>query len=450
MPWLRLVSVGFRASAIVGAIAAFLCPALLSARVVEADIDGIVHPVTVRVVSSAIAMAEREHADALLISLNTPGGFMEATRDIVEQIFHSPVPIIIWIGPSGARAGSAGFFLLESGDIAAMAPATNTGASHPVLASGREMEPVMKTKIENDAAALMRTITTHRRRNQPAAEKTIRESASYTEREALDLNLIDLIAPDPASLIRQLEGRQITRFDGQRKTLHFTSTAIDVYQPSPRERLLLAIADPNIALMLVILGALGIYVEFSSPGVVAPGVAGAIFALLGLTALSVLPINWLGAALIILGLSFFVLEAKFATHGILTAGGTLALALGAVMLIDTEIPELRIRWSTALGLAIPFALITSFLLTVVVRARRNKVVTGIEGMMGEPAVTVGDLNPSGTVLVRGELWNAQASGCVAAKEPVRITGIDGLTLRVEPIVREQRPQDGLQRNRETQ
>jgi membrane-bound serine protease (ClpP class) len=375
---------------------------------------------------------------------------MNATRDIVELIFHSPVPVILWTGPSGAQAASAGFFLLESGDVAAMAPGTNTGASHPVLANGAEVEPVMRAKIENDAAALMRSITSHRGRNQQAAEKAVRESASYTDGEALDQHLIDVIAPDPASLIQQLEGRQITRFDGQRMTLHFTGSGIDLYQPSLSERLLLAVADPNIALMLLVLGALGIYVEFSSPGFVAPGVAGTILLLLGLTALSIFPINWLGAALIILGLSFFVLEAKFVTHGVLTTGGAVALTLGAVMLIDTSIPELRVRWSTALGLAIPFALITSFLLTVAFRARHNKVVTGIEGMIGEAAVTVGDLNQSGTVRVRGEFWSARSSVRVAASAPVRITGIDGLTLQVEPIVGEQKTQDGLQRDKELQ
>ncbi|HXJ42250.1 MAG TPA: nodulation protein NfeD [Bryobacteraceae bacterium] len=426
------------------AMAALLCAAPLPARVVEADIDRVVHPVTVRVISSAIAMAEREHADALLIRLNTPGGFMEATRGVVGQVFHSPVPVIMWTGPSGARAASAGFFLLESGDIAAMAPGTHTGAAHPVLVGG-EMEPVIKSKLENDAAALMRTITTHRGRNQQAAEKAVRESASYTDAEALDLHLIDLIAADPTSLIQQLEGRQVTRFDGRREVLHFNTTAIDVYQPSADQRLLLAIADPNIAVMLLVLGLLGIYMEFSSPGLVAPGVAGAILVLLGLTALSMLPISWLGATLTFIGLLFFILEAKFATHGILTAGGALALAIGAVMLVNPEVPELRVHWSTALGLTIPFALITSFLLSIAVRARRSKIVTGVERMIGEPGVTVGELDSSGTILVRGEYWSAHSAGRVAAGERVRITGIDGLTLQVEPIVVEQ---DVVQRNEE--
>ncbi len=421
------------ACAALAAIAVLLFAAApLQARVLQVDIDGIVHPVTSHVVASAIAQAERDHADAVLIRLSTPGGLMDAMRDIVEQIFRCTVPVIVWTGPSGARSASAGFFLLEAGDVAAMAPGTNTGASHPVLSTGGEMEPVMRSKVENDAAALMRTIAAHRGRNEAAAEKTVRESASYTDREALDQHLIDVIAPDPASLVKQLEGREITRFDGRKQTLHFADPAIDLYKPSLRERVLLSIADPNIALLLLVLGALGIYLEFSSPGLVAPGVAGAILALLGLTALSMFPIDWLGAALMILGLAFFILEAKFATHGVLTTGGAVALALGAVMLIDTNVPELRIRWSTAIGLAIPFAVITSFLFSIVIRARRNKVVTGVEGMLGLPAIAVNELNPAGTILVRGEYWSALASARVPASEPVRITGIDGLTLRVEP------------------
>jgi len=419
-----------KSAAGVAVVATFVCAAPLRARVVQVDVDGIVHPITVEVISSAIAQAEREHADAVLIRLSTPGGFMDATRQIVEKIFHSPVPVITWVGPAGARAASAGFFLLEAAEIAAMAPGTNTGASHPVLEGGGTMDSIMKSKVENDAAALMRTIAVHRGRDQQAAEKTVRESASYTEREALDQHLIDVIAPNPEALLKQLDGRQITRFDGSHQTLRFTDTAISIYQPSLRERLMLAIADPNIALLVVLLGALGIYLEFSSPGLVAPGVFGAILALLGLTALSMLPIDWLGAGLMILGLVFFVLEAKFPTHGVLAVGGTVALALGAVMLVDTNVPELRVHWSTAIGLAVPFALITTFLVSIAVRARRNKVVTGLEGMMGEAGVAVGELNPLGTVLVRGEYWNARAPQRVPASEPVRITGIDGLTLLV--------------------
>jgi|SRR6185312_6677014 len=401
-------------------------------RVRQVNMEGPIEPVTSEVLASAITEATQQHDDALLIRLSTPGGLMDSMRDIVEQIFRCPVPVIVWTGPSGARAASAGFFILEAADVAAMAPGTNTGASHPVLATGGQMDAVMKTKVENDAAALMRTIAAHRGRNEQAAEKTVRESVSYTEKEAIDQHLIDVIAPDPAALLRQLEGREISRFDGRRQTLHLAGDTIDVYTPSLRQRVLLAIADPNIALLLLVLGAIGIYVEFSSPGLVAPGVLGAVLALLGLTALSVFPIDWLGAALMIVGFVSFVLEAKFTTHGALTTAGAIALMLGAVLLIDTNVPELRIHWVTAAGLAIPFALITTLLLSIAVRARRNKVVTGLEAMIGLAGIAVGDLNPAGKVLVRGEYWNALAPAHVAAKAPVRIIGVDGLTLRVTP------------------
>jgi membrane-bound serine protease (ClpP class) len=396
-------------------------------------VDGIVQPVTVEIVRSALRQASRERADAVLIRLSTPGGLMDSTREIVEEILHSPVPVIVWVGPSGARAASAGFFLLESADVAAMAPGTNTGASHPVTLSGEAMEPVMKQKVENDAAALMRSIAARRGRNVEAAEKTVRESASYTDREALDSHLIDAIAPDPAALLRQLQGKEIRRFDGRAQTLDFHGPDAEPYRLSLRQRVLLAIADPNIALLLLLFGALGIYAEFSSPGLIAPGVIGSILVLLGLTALALFPIDWLGAALMLLGVTFFVLEAKFATHGILTAGGAAAMLLGSVMLIDTSVPELRIRWSTALAVTVPFALITSFLFSIALRARRNKVITGTEAMIGTTGVALGELNPAGVVMVRGEYWNAVAPARVPAAQEVRIVGLSGLTLRVEAV-----------------
>ncbi len=427
-----------RIKAITALICAYLSAPTLAARVIEVRIEGIVHPVSVEVIRSAFAQASREQANAILLTLSTPGGLMDSTRQIVEEILHSPVPVIVWVGPSGARAASAGFFLLESGDIAAMAPGTNTGASHPVSLSGEAIEPVMKQKLENDAAALMRSVAARRGRNVEAAEKTVRESASYTDREALENHLIDVISPDPTTLLHQLEGREFKRFDGRTQTLRLQGTDIVPYRLSLRERVLSAIADPNIALLLLILGALGIYAEFSSPGLVAPGVVGSVLALLSLTALALFPIDWLGAALILLGLIFFALDAKFGTHGILTAGGAVAMLLGSVMLIDTNVPELRIHWSTALAVTLPFALITSFLLSIALRARRNKVVTGAEAMLGQTAVTVGELSPSGTVMFHGEYWNAQAPAHIPAAEGVTIIGIDGLTLRVEPSAEHER------------
>ncbi len=398
------------------AIAVLLWAHPLTARVLQVDVTGIVHPVTVEIVSSAIAQAETEHDSAVLIRLSTPGGIIDSTREIVESIFHSKVPVIMWVGPSGARAASAGFFLLEAGNTAAMAPGTNTGASHPVSVSGANLDSVMNEKVENDTAALIRTIAAQRGRNVEVAEKAVRLSVSWTDREALDQHLIDLEATDPVSLLR---------------ALHYTDTTIEQFEPSMRQRILSAIADPNIALLLLVFGALGIYAEFSVPGAVLPGVAGAILVLLGLAALAMFPIAWLGAALIILGLAFFVMEAKFMTHGILTAGGAIAMLLGALMLIDTNDPAMKIHLSTALSVTIPFALITSFLLSIAVRARRNKVVTGLEAMPGRSGVAVGELNLSGKVLIQGEYWNAVSASPIHAAERVTVTGVDGLTLKVK-------------------
>lgn len=398
----------------------------------QVDVTGIIHPVTVEVISSALDQAEAEHVDTVIIRLSTPGGLLDSTREIVERVLRSKIPVIMWVGPAGARAASAGFFLLEAGDIAAMAPGTNTGASHPVSGSGADLESEMNRKVENDTAALMRTIAGHRGRNVDAAEKTVRSSVSYTDKEALDQHLIDVIAADPAALLHALDGRDITRFDGSKQTLHFEGTVIENFQPTLRQRILSAIADPNIALLLLVLGALGIYAEFSSPGMVLPGVLGAIVLLLGLAAMAMFPIAWLGAALMIMGLAFFVLEAKFATHGVLTLGGSVALLLGALMLIDTNDPALRIRFSMAFAVTIPFALITSFLLSIAVRARRNKVVTGLGALAGSYGVAVGELNLSGRVMVRGEYWNAVATAPVGPDQPVRVTAADGLTLKVEP------------------
>ena len=391
-----------------------------------------VHPVTTEIVSSALDRARQEGAVVVIVRLNTPGGLMDAMRETIEKMVAAPVPVVTYVAPSGGRAASAGFFLLEAGDVTAMAPGTNTGAAHPV-AMGGEMDPVMKQKVENDAAAYLRSICTKRGRNSALAETAVRESKSFTEREALDQHLVDLIASSDAELLAALDGRTITRFDGSKVIVHTSGASIEVYQRTLRQRIIAAIADPNIALVLLVLGALGIYVEFSSPGLIAPGVIGAILALLGLSALSVLPINWLGAGLLILALALFVLEAKFTSHGILGIGGAVAMVLGAVILVNGPIPEMRIRWSTAIGLALPFSAITLLLLSLVVSARRHKVETGVEGMIGVTGSAITELSPEGKVLVRGEYWDAVALRPVTAGARVRITAVDKLKLTVEPV-----------------
>jgi membrane-bound serine protease (ClpP class) len=401
-------------------------------RVLAVDVDGMIHPVTAEILARAIQQAKQEDAALLLVRLNTPGGLMDAMRESIEKIVAAPMPVVTYVAPSGARAASAGFFILEAGDVAAMAPGTNTGAAHPVLMGG-EMDATMKQKVENDAAASLRSIVTKRGRNSALAEKTIRESQSFTDKEALDNHLIELVAGDDRDLLDKLDGREVTRLDGTRTVLHTRGAVIEVYERNWREKIMSAIADPNMALVLLVLGALGIYVEFTSPGLIVPGILGAIMALLGLSALSVLPINWLGAALLLLAFALFILEAKFATHGVLGSGGALSMVLGAVMLIDSPVPEMRIHLSTAIALALPFSLITMLLLSLVLRARQNKVVTGSHGMLGEIGTAVTPLTPGGSILVRGEYWNATAAAPIPDGARVRIIAIDRLKLTVEPI-----------------
>jgi len=401
-------------------------------KVIAVNVDGMVHPITAEIVGSAVAQAKQENASLVLIRLNTPGGLMDAMRETIEKIVSSPIPVVTYVAPSGGRAASAGFFLLESGDIAAMAPGTNTGAAHPVV-MGTEMDAVMKQKLENDAAAYLRSICSKRGRNSVLAETAVRESKSFTEREALDQHLADLVAPNDRALLAALDGRVVTRFDGSSQTLHTAGAVIEEYEKSLRQKIVSAIADPNIALVLLVIGALGIYVEFSSPGLIAPGVIGAIMVLLGLSAMSVLPINWLGAALMLLAFTLFGLEVKIASHGILGVGGAVAMVLGAVMLIDSPVPELRIHWSTAIALALPFSAITVFLLSLVLRARRNKVETGREGMIGQMGAALTELAPEGTVFVHGEYWDAVSASPLPAGAQVRVTAIDHLKLTVEPV-----------------
>lgn len=422
-----------RKSAVI-AVAFALGASTLSAavKVIAVDVDGVVHPVTAEIVGSAIARAKQENASLVIVRLNTPGGLMDAMRETIQEIVSSPIPVATYVVPSGGRAASAGFFLLESGDIAAMAPGTNTGAAHPVAEFG-DMDAVMKQKVENDAAASLRSICSKRGRNSALAETAVRESKSFTEREALDQHLIDLVAPNEPALLAALDGRTVTRFDGSSQTLHTAGAVVEVYEKTLRQKIVAAIADPNIALILLVIGALCIYVEFTSPGLIAPGVAGAILVLLGLSAISILPINWLGAALLLLAFTLFALEAKFTSHGVLAAGGAVSMVLGAVMLIDSPLPELRIHWSTAIALTVPFAAITVLLLSLALRARRAKVETGSEGMIGQTGTAITELTPAGKVLVHGEYWDAVSLKPAAVGASIRVTAIDKLKLTVEPV-----------------
>ncbi len=399
-------------------------------RVVAVSIEGEIHPITVEIVGHAIEQAESENASLLLVRINTPGGLLDATREIIQKLDASTVPVVTYVEPSGARGASAGFFVLEAGDIAAMAPGTNTGASSPVMLVG-QMDQVMRNKVENDAAAMLRSMMSRRGRNSEVGEQTIRQAKSFTEKEALDQKLIDLIASSEQQLFQELDGREITRWDGRKVTLHLAGATVMETKRTMRERVIAAIADPNIGFILMVLGVLGIYVEFTSPGLIFPGIAGAILALLGLSSLSVLPINWTGVGLLVLALALFVLEAKFTSHGMLGIGGTISMVLGALLLVNGP-PDMRIHLSTALAVALPFAAITMFLVSMVVKARHNKVLTGAEGMVGELGVAQTALEPEGQVLVRGEYWDAVAASPIPAGVHVRVRAVAGLKLRVEP------------------
>ena len=417
-------------------IAAFLLFASVATSNARADVlhlklDDQITPASAEVIASAIARAEQENASALIITLNTPGGLDTSMREIISRIDASRVPVIVYVGPSGARAASAGFIILLTADVAAMAPGTATGAAHPVMADGRDIEKTMDEKIVNDAAALLRSHAEKRGRDPLIAETAIRESKSFTEREALEKHLIEIIARDETDLLAQLEGRTITRLDGSKSVLHVADQALTEATPSFRQRLLLALADPRLAFVLFALGALCVYFEFQHPGAIVPGVVGILAVVLALYGFHMLPINLTGVLLIVVAIGLFILEAKVGGFGILGVGGIAAAIVGSLILIDVPNPELRLPPGLVFAVVIPFAVIMIFVLKLAIRARRAKVTTGTAGMIGLVGKAQTAIAPQGTVFVRGELWRARSHMSVAPGENVRVTGLNGLTLDVE-------------------
>jgi membrane-bound serine protease (ClpP class) len=410
-----------------------LFSALASADILKLVLNDTIQAATAERVERALNQAAAEKDDAVLIELSTPGGVMDAMRDIMEKILASPVPVIIYVTPSGSRAASAGFFILESADVAAMAPGTNTGAAHPVGAFGGDIQGTMKEKVENDAAALMRSVVSKRGRNVEVAESAVRQSKSFTDSEALSQKLIDYVAPSEQDLFRQIASKPVKRFDGASVTINLTGKPERLVEETLKERILSFLMEPDIAFILLAIGALALYTEFNHPGAVIPGTVGIVFILLAVFALHLLPIRFAAVVLILASFALFALEAKFATHGVLAIGGITTLVIGALLLVDAPIPEMRVKLATALAVSVPVGLITVFLMTVALRARRNKIVTGAEGLIGEVAVAETALAPIGKVFVHGELWDAVASANVPAGEKVVVQKVDGLQLRVEPV-----------------
>ena len=417
------------------AAAVLLC-APASAEILKVVLNDTIQPITAEYIARAIDEARLRNDQAVLIEISTPGGLLDSTRRIIEKISNSPVPVILYVAPTGSRAGSAGIFILESADVAAMAPGTNAGAAHPVLLFGpvaAKTDDEMKQKIENDAAALMRSVVSRRGRNVEVAESAVRESKSFTDQEALSQHLIDYVASNEQDLFRQIDSKPIKRFDGKTVTLSLTGQPVVPFEMTLKQHILDYLMDPNISFLLLAIGALALYIEFNHPGAVVPGTVGVVFILLAAFALNLLPTRFAALGLILGAFALFAAEAKFATHGVATIGGIALLTVGGLLLVDAPIPEMRVHLVTALAVSIPLGLITAFLMTIALKARRNKVVTGSQGMIGETGVAQTSLSPQGKVFVHGELWDAVSSVDIPIGQLVVVRQVDGLILQVDPL-----------------
>ncbi len=400
-------------------------------RVDKLLLNDTIQPVSAGEMDRAITQANSDGAVALLVEMDTPGGLMESMRAMTGEILRSRVPVIVYVAPSGARAGSAGFFMLEAADIAAMAPGTEAGAAHPVFEFGKPDE-TMNKKIVNDAQAFLRSYVTQRGRNAEAAAAAVQSSHSYTAAEALTQHLIDLVATNDADLLAKLDGREITRMDGSKATLHLADARIEVVKPTLRENMLGWLVNPNIALLLLVAGALLIYLEFNAPGTIVPGTLGTLMVLLGIFGLDLLPIRYTAVLLLVAAMVLLALEAKFGGHGALAIAGIICLTFGTLTLVDAPVPQMNVSPWVAIAVSAGFGGITVFLVRLAVRARRRKSLLGVDAMVGNTASAMEALNPEGHVLVEGEIWRAVANQPVAAGARLRVVGHEQYLLRVEP------------------
>ena len=391
-----------------------------------------IQPVTQAELIRAISLANSDGSQALLVELDTPGGLLESTRTMAGAILDSRVPVIVYVTPAGARAGSAGFFLLEAADVAVMAPGTNAGAAHPVLEFGGQPDATMSQKIENDAEAFLRSYVTRRNRNADAAQEAVHSSHSYTAEEALDQHLIDVIANNDTELLAALNGREITRLDGNKVTLHLAGARIADLKPSLRDELLGWLVDPNIALLFLVGGALLIYLEFNSPGTIVPGALGTLMVLLAIFALNLLPIRFTAVLLLVAALILLLLEAKFGGHGVLAIAGILCLTFGTLTLVAAPVPEMGVTPWVAFAVSAGFGGITVFLVRLAVRARRRKALIGADAMVGCKAIAMEPLEPEGHVLVEGEIWRAVAGTPVLKGTNLLVVSHEQMLLRVAP------------------
>jgi membrane-bound serine protease (ClpP class) len=405
--------------------------------VMDLSLDGEVEPVLATYVDEGLAEATRRNAALVLITMDTPGGLSDSMKDIIQHILGSPVPVAVYVGPTGARGASAGFFILLSADVAAMAPGTRTGAASPIIAIGGftiGVDETLRKKIMNDAMAFLRSYSEKRGRNAKLAETAVTDARAFTENESLEGKLIDYVAATPEELLRILNGKTVTRFDGTKTTLALTNYQRAAFELSARQKFLARIVEPDMFFLLLILGTLGLYAEFTHPGAVVPGVVGGICAVLALYAMHLLPVNVAGVLLIVIAVTLFVLEAKYTSHGILLAGGVIAMIFGAIFLIRSPLTSGGVSLGTAVAVTLPFAALSVFLMKLVLRSRKWKQAAGAEEMLGEQGIATNGLKSGieGMIRIHGETWRAITDEDVAAGEAVRVRKIEGLKLYVEP------------------
>ncbi|PYT72979.1 MAG: serine protease [Acidobacteria bacterium] len=407
--------------------------------VLELKLDGEVEPILATYIHEGLQDAARRHASLVLMTMDTPGGLSDSMKDIVQHILASPVPVAVYVSPTGARGASAGFYILLSADIAAMARGTHTGSATPVIAIGgafpMQIDEAFRKKINQDATAFLRSFTERRGRNPELAQKAITEGKAFTETEALDGKMIDLVANSTEDLIHELDGRTITRFDGTKVTLALKNPVRTPFELSARQKFLSRIVEPDIFFVLLILGVLGLYTEFTHPGVIAPGVIGGICLILALYDMHFLPVNLAGLFLIALALAFFILEAKAPSHGVLAFGGVVSMFLGALFLIRSPLTAGGVSLGVALSATLPFAVFAVVLTRLVLRSRKWKTATGREELIGSSGTVTAELKAGaeGMVRVHGELWRAVSSQPVPEGSSVRVTKVEGLKLYVEPV-----------------
>ena len=412
------------------------CSVYLEARILTVTIKEPIHPITAEIIVKAIKQAGQEKAELLIIKLDTPGGLDSSMREIIEAIVSSPVPVVAYVSPAGARAASAGLFISMACDIFAMAPGTSTGAAHPVSigTSGQEQDKTMEEKVTHDAAAYIRTLAEKRGRNIQMAEDAVRKSLSYTEQEALKGKLIDLIAKNEQELIEALDGKEIKRFNGEVQALNLKDQPLVELPLTFRQKLLMAIANPNLAYILLMLGLLGLYFEFANPGAIFPGVIGGISLLLALFSFQILPVNYVGLLLILLGTVFFVLEIKVTSYGALAVGGVISLFLGSVILIKSPIPELRPSLKFIVPVVLGVSLIFVLLVYLVIKAHSRRALTGKEGLVGETGQALTPVFPNGKVFVHGSIWRAVSDDKIEKGDKVQVVEVqDHLTLKVKKV-----------------